>query len=58
MCSPLLQLSYGDGVTIPNEIQKLAGSCLSSTIDTTTEKESLILRSNINPTAPIKDLLR
>ena len=52
-------LRYGEGYAeISEDIQKFAAECLSSTIDTNEEKENLLLRTNVNPSAPIKDLLR
>ena len=52
-------LKYGEGnAVISEDIQKFAAGCLSSTVDTNEEKENLLLRTDVNPSAPIQDLLR
>ena len=39
-------------------MRKFAADCLSSTLDTNTQKENFLQRSQINTEAPIRDLLR
>lgn len=60
---PLSSPRYGgeneEKTDVPDDgLRQFAADCLSSTLDTNTQKENFLRRSKINHQAPIKDLLR